>query len=122
MSKRTGAIIGAALAFFLLIASLGWWVLVGNVNGEYFTQVDNSKTSQLESKGGVIDPTGGMKIEYRLPAYNESGDEREIAFGTDRELREGAYLKLEAEPIRGVVGWSEVQYDDLPPKVQAQMR
>ncbi len=91
------------------------------MNAAYYTQVDNARTEELESRGGVIDPTGGMSLLYRLPAYDEQGNGREVSFGTERQLREGAYLKLEVEPIRGVVGWKEVSFDELPQEAQAHL-
>ena len=62
-----------------------------------------------------------MSLLYRLPAYDEQGNGREVSFGTERQLREGAYLKLEIEPIRGVVGWEEVSFDELPQEAQAHL-
>ena len=37
-----------------------------------------------------------------------------LGFDTSRELREGAYLKLETLALRGVVSWEEVQQKDIP--------
>lgn len=44
---------------------------------------------------------------------------KSLSFKTSRELREGAYLKLEVMPVRGVIGWEEVQYDGLPETVKS---
>ena len=55
---------------------------------------------------------------YKLEAVNAAGDRTEIEFGTSRELRQDAFLKLDLQPIRGVVGWSEVSEDALPPKAE----
>ncbi len=52
-----------------------------------------------------------MSYSYTLPAYNENGDKKDITFGTSRELKEGAFIRLTVMPIRGVLEWSEVQYD-----------
>ncbi|MCI8811486.1 MAG: YxeA family protein, partial [Oscillibacter sp.] len=49
---------------------------------------------------------------------DENGSEKEITFGTSRELREGAFIRLTVMPVRGVLDWSEVQYDELPEAVQ----
>ena len=38
---------------------------------------------------------------------------------TSKVLTDGAYLCLKVAPIRGVVTWAEVQYDELPEAVQA---
>lgn len=121
MQARKAAMVGVVLAVLIAAGAVAWWILFGSVNGTYYTQIDNGRTEELQPTGGVIDPTGGMSLRYTLPAYDEQGDEREISFGTERQLRESAYLKLEVVPIRGVVGWEEVQFDELPQKVQEQM-
>ena len=54
---------------------------------------------------------------YKLGAVNATGDKAEIEFGTSRELRQDAFIKLDLQPIRGVVGWSEVTEDALPANV-----
>ena len=41
----------------------------------------------------------------------------DIEFGASRELHQNAFLKLDLQPIRGVVRWSEISEDSLPPKV-----
>ena len=41
-------------------------------------------------------------------------------FGISRELKEVAFIRLTVMPIRGVLEWSEVQYDELPAAVQDQ--
>lgn len=84
----------------------------------YYTQIDNSKVEQIKSDGGVIDLTGGMSYSYKLTAYNEKGKEKTIKFGTEKELKEGAFLCLSVKSVQGVVDWKEVQYDELPTEVQ----
>ena len=58
-----------------------------------------------------------MKYEYTLDCYNENGKKRELKFKTSRELKEDAFLKLEVKTF-GVHSWEEVQYNELPEKVQ----
>ena len=60
-----------------------------------------------------------MKYEYTLDCYNENGKKKELKFKTSRELREDAYLLLEVR-VLGVHTWKEVQYSELPEKVQNQ--
>lgn len=94
--------------------------LLSGVGGKYYyTQVDNSKIGLMEPDGGVIDFSGGMDFAYALPAYDADGNAKDITFGTTRELREGAFLRLKTAPIRGVVEWKEVQYEELPEPVQS---
>jgi len=40
-----------------------------------------------------------------------------LSFKTSRQLKEGAYLRLQVRSF-GVHAWEEVSYDDLPEKVQ----
>jgi len=64
--------------------------------------------------------SGDMRYEYTLDAYNEKGNSKEVTFKTSRELKDDAYLKLDVMLTRGVKSWEEVQYDELPDKVQEQ--
>ena len=77
----------------------------------YYTQVDNTKIEQISA-------SDEMKYQYILESYNENGKKKEIQFKTSRELREDAYLKLEIINFSGVHSWEEVQFDELPSKVQ----
>ena len=86
----------------------------------YYSQIDNSKMEQVESRGGVINFSGSMDYSYTLFSYNENGKGKDITFGTSKELKEGAFIRLTVMPIRGVLEWSEVQYDELPTAVQEQ--
>ena len=89
-------------------------------NTYYYSQIDNSKMEQVESRGGVINFSGSMDYSYTLFSYNENGKGKDITFGTSRELKEGAFIRLTVMPIRGVLEWEEVQYDELPTAVQEQ--
>ena len=53
-----------------------------------------------------------------IVGYDENGNDKEITFGTSRELKEKAFLRLTVMPVRGVLEWSEVNYDELPAAVQ----
>ncbi len=119
MKKQIKIAIGAATV--LLIGLIGFcaWFLSGSGSAEYYSQIDNSRVEQVEAKGGVISLKGNLPYSYTLTAYDEKGSEKEITFGTSRELKEGAFIRLTVMPIRGVLGWSEVRYDELPPAVQA---
>ena len=85
--------------------------------GDYYVKIDNAHISENESSGGVINLGSSEPYLYKLEAVNAASDRTEIEFGTSRELRQGAFLKLDLQPIRGVVGWSEISEDSLPPKV-----
>lgn len=67
----------------------------------------------------MINLSGEMDYSYTLPVYNEAGQGKDITFGASRELREGAVIRLTVTPVRGVIEWSEVQYDEMPVAVQS---
>lgn len=46
------------------------------------------------------------------------GNAKDITFETSKVLTDDAYLCLKVAPIRGVVTWAEVQFDELPSAVQ----
>ncbi len=85
-------------------------VCIENYDKMYYTQIDNTKIEILSS-------SDDMKYQYTLECYSESGDKKEIKFKTTRQLREGAYLKLEVKTF-GVHSWEEVQINELPQKVK----
>ncbi len=101
----TGVGVVIVIAVFFLV----FWLLFYQ-ESTYYTQVDNTKVETLDS--------GDMRYEYTLDAYNENGKSKEVTFKTSRELKDDAYLKLDIMITRGVKTWEEVQFDDLPDKVQ----
>lgn len=109
----TGVIAFIAICFCVFLLS-------GAGSTYYYSQIDNSKIEQVESAGGVINFAGSMDYSYTLRCYNQDGKGKDITFGASRELREGAFLRLTVTPIRGVLEWSEIQYDELPIAVQEQ--
>lgn len=86
--------------------------------GDYYIKIDNACISENESSGGVVNLESSEPYLYKLEAVNAAGYKTEIEFGASRELRQDAFLKLDLQPIRGVVGWSEVSEDSLPRKVE----
>ena len=93
------------IAVFFII----FWLLFYQ-ESTYYTKIDNTKVEQLDS--------GDMRYEYTLDAYNEKGNSKEVIFKTSRELKDDAYLKLDVMLTRGVKSWEEVQFSELPDKVQ----
>lgn len=78
---------------------------------KYYTIVDNEKKTELDKNGDI-------RFEYNLESYDEEGKEKSIKFQTTRELRDGAYLKIEYMLFRGVISWEEVQKEDIPKKLK----
>lgn len=110
---------GFAILFAGFILLCGWLIL-GSGN-TYYTRIDNSSIKESDSDQGVINlaGNGGLTYSYTLAAYDEKGHEKEVTFGASKELKEGAFISLNVMPIRGVLNWSEVQYDELPAAVQS---
>lgn len=97
---------------------LSTFVLSGCSSAYWYSQIDPDHCETIEPDKGIIRPNGGMSYEYTLKAYDSQGTEKEISFGTDRLLKEDAFIRLEVVPLRGVVGWAEVEREDLPESVK----
>lgn len=102
---------GIGIVVVIAVFFIIFWLLFYQ-ESTYYTRIDNTKVEQLDS--------GDMRYEYTLDAYNEKGNSKEVTFKTSRELKDDAYLKLDVMLTRGVKSWEEVQYDELPDKVQEQ--
>ena len=119
MKKKVKITIGVVAVLLIGLVGFCAWFLSGSGSAEYYAQIDNTKVEQVDSNGGVINFKGNLPYSYTLLSYDENGSENEITFGTSRKLREGAFIRLTVMPVRGVLDWSEVQYDELPAAVQA---
>ncbi len=118
MKKKVFIGIGTAAVLLVGLVFFGIWFLSGTGSAGYYTQIDNSRMEEVHSRGGVVDFKGGLPYSYTLLSYDENGGEKEITFGTSKELREGAFLRLTVMPVRGVLEWAEVSYEELPQMVQ----
>ena len=118
MSK--GKVLGIAAVLVVVILGAGLFWLGSNTNllasGTYYTKIDNEHVTENDSTGDVIHLQSGEPFVYHLPAANEVGNGIETSFGAARELRQGAYLELKLEPLRGVVYWEEISPEKMPPK------
>lgn len=96
-----------ALIILIIGAAIGFcWA-----GSNWYTQIDNSRVRQ-------INQSDGMNFEYTLSCFDAEGRQRDISFKTERELREGAYIMLSVQPLRGVTAWEEVLWDELPDAVR----
>lgn len=118
MKKKMFVGMGVVVAVILGLICFCIWFLLGAGAADYYTQIDNNKIERMDSREGVIDLHGGMPYSYTLLSYDERGDEKDISFGTERELKEGAFVRLTVLPVRGVLEWSEVEYEELPAAVR----
>lgn len=119
MSKNKTVAITLVLVFVVIAAALIVVAMKTNafLTGDYYVKIDNAYVSQNESTDDIVHLTSSEPYLYELEAVNAAGDKAKIKFGSSHELRQDAYLKLDVQPIRGVVGWSEVSADSLPSKV-----
>lgn len=114
--KKNLIIVLITAVSIIAVLSVGVWFLFDKSGTYYYTRIDESQMTENEKagKGGVVDFTGGMRYLYTLNCYDEGGKEKTLTFGANKELRNGAFLKLTVRPIRGVVAWAEVQFDEMP--------
>lgn len=106
-----GKVISAVISIVIAVLfAIGALIIMENYEGVYYTRVDNSEVKELSSNSD-------MKYEYSLSCYSEGGQEKILTFKTLKKLREDAFLKLEVRSL-GVHNWEEVQYSELPQKVQ----
>ena len=108
-SKKLWLGIGAVV---LIVLCMGVAFLATQGKTDYYTQIDNRWVTE-------IDPYCTMNFVYYLVAFVESGIDRDITFVSSKVVSDGEFLFLILAPIRGVVTWAEVQYDELPEAVQA---
>lgn len=109
MNKKN-VLIGVGIAV-LVVLYVGFAIFVGTGGTDYYTKIDNAKVKEIA-------PHGEMNYSYTLISCNENGTKRDVSFETSKILKDGAYLRLEVAPIRGVVNWEEVEYTELPSAVQ----
>lgn len=113
-AKSVLLILGAVVA----VAALGVAILAflfhytGNNTTNYYGRIDNGLVAEIE-------PHGGMNYRYHMPVYLEDGSREDLDLDTSRVLKEGAYILIEVAPLRGVLRWEELQYEQLPAAVQA---
>lgn len=115
--KGTKALLAVAgVVALIVVAGMAAMGLIYQGTGanavRYYSRIDNEKAAP-------ITPHGGMNYRYTLQVYSQEGVGRELALDTSRVLKDGAYILIKTAPMRGVIGWEELRYDQLPPAVQA---
>lgn len=58
---------------------------------------------------------------YELPAYRENGNAVKVEFSAQKELRQGAYLKLYVKEGNEVTSYDEVSWEVVPVAVQEEL-
>ena len=107
-------ILGAAVLIIVLgIAILAILFRTTEANASnVYSRIDNTLVQE-------ITPHGGMNYRYTLQVYAEDGTPSSLELDTSRILKDGAYILIRTAPLRGVLSWEEMQYDELPAAVQA---
>ncbi|WP_157843217.1 YxeA family protein [Bacillus sp. FJAT-42315] len=72
---------------------------------------------KVEGSGEEVDAS---TFEYTLKGIDEDGEETKVTFTASKQLREGAYLKVNTKRTY-VKAWEEIQYNDLPADVQSKI-
>lgn len=115
MNRKTIAIIATVLVLGgCLAGGLYYLECLENYDELFYSQVNDNRLRELSS-------SDTMKYEYTLDCYNKNGKKRELVFKTSRILKNGAYIALEVRSL-GVHKWEKVQYSDLPPKAQEEIK
>lgn len=85
---------------------------------EYYVQITVDGTE----KNGKADNGQPFKsFEYKLPAFDKEGKEKEIEFTAQKNLRKEAFLRVFYSDQKGVTAWEEVKKDELPAKVKEKL-
>lgn len=118
MNKKWISRIKVVVLIIVVFVGFCIWFLSGAGSTYYYAQIDNSKAEENKTKGGVINFNGSMDYLYTLFSYDKNGKGKNIKFGTSKKLKEGAFIRLKVMPVRGVLEWKEIQYNELPDAVQ----
>lgn len=84
--------------------------------GAWYSRIDNQSLKEEEKDGNPVDLSGAgnMDSSYTLPCFNAEGKEETFTFGVDEPLENGSYIKLDTQPVRGVISWEIVSESDIP--------
>lgn len=95
---------------------LSVWLAGCPGGGAWYSRIDDQCLKQEEKDGNPVDLTGAgnMDYSYTLPCFNAEGDEETFTFGVDEPLENGSFIKLDTQPVRGVMGWEIISESDIP--------
>ena len=108
MSVKNVVLCSLSVVIFVIICVLIYYMAFYD-NKDYYYVIDNSKYTLKDNN-----------YRYTLEFYDDNGNLREISFDTVRELKAGAYIKVNYMRLRGVTSWEEVQFQDMPVKTREQ--
>ncbi len=58
---------------------------------------------------------------YKQTAFNDEGETIEVEFSAQKELRQGAFLKLYVKKENEVTSYDEVKWEDIPAEAQKKL-
>ena len=82
---------------------------------EYYVQITTDGIEKNEKADGG---QPFKSFEYKLPAFDKEGKEKELEFTAVKNLRKEAFLRLYHSDKKGVTAWEEVKKDGLPTKAK----
>lgn len=111
-----GVVITLLVAGLVVLATVDFNRL-GKENVYVHITEDGVEDRFVTSDGAVY-----MSYWYEQAAYDKNGKEVQVKFSADKNLRHDAYLMLYIKNGDEVTSFDEVQFDELPVKVQAQFK
>lgn len=82
---------------------------------EYYTKIVGAGEPRDERDSSGEHYT---RYEYSLDGYEKDGGQmKRLDFMANKQLREGAYLKVYVKETKGVTSYQEVQLDEIPDKI-----
>ncbi|MED2777022.1 YxeA family protein [Bacillus thuringiensis] len=85
---------------------------------EYYVQINtNGKEVIHEGNGGEK----FKRFEYELKGLNENGEEKELKFDAEKNLRKEAFLRVFYSKEKGVKTWEEVKKEEIPKKARERL-
>ncbi|MER2190819.1 MAG: YxeA family protein [Solibacillus sp.] len=118
--KKLFITLGALVA--ILIAALVVFATVDfNRMGKDHVYVQITTDGEVET---YTDNNGAVykTYWYELPAYTADGEEQTVKFSAQKGLRQDAYLMLYMKNGNEVTSYDEVQFEELPAKVQEKLQ
>ncbi|EUJ33296.1 hypothetical protein MFLO_04130 [Listeria floridensis FSL S10-1187] len=120
MKKSLIVIITIAVIILGLAFAVGYYFKnynhIGADNYYVYIDKDGQKETSKDSTGETF-----VQYKYTLMGYNKNGDSKELAFTAQKNLRNGAYLKIYYKKDKGVTSYEEVSKNDLPEKASAKL-
>lgn len=110
-----GAVVALMIAALVVLATVDFNRL-GKDNA-YVQIVADGKVETYTVNGAVY-----KSYWYEQPAYTADGEEMNVTFSAQKNLRHDAYLMLYLKDGNQVTSYDEVKFEDIPAKAQEQLQ